>query len=586
MIRISVVSQEEKYEKAKLVEPNIIYTRFDIKYSGDFDVLKIEYDNKEQYITFHINRQGVCYIGTYMLPMEQVTFDEVIKFLRKKYRKITSFHITQAMIKHSQLDNKVCWVLDLPDTEEEYWAKFSSKTRSERKRKLRKLKEDYDVEFVYYKKEDITKDLIHRFFELKVNSRKDIDYQIDDQGQELMLSNFYNITDVYAIKINGKIEAIYLLSITSNKCVYGENITYNTDFSKYGLGLIVYYYGITQLIKRRFKYIYLGGGHYDYKKDSKADVYDTMSGNIYFTNFFLLSTYLKFIFECKNVQNYKVITILGIKFKFNRNKRRTIKIPILEKILLYDKIKGYNNKIQTKINGKWHNLKTKSSKSKFSINGDNNIVKFHFKTKSFPKGLDLTINGSNNIIDIYKASFKDTYIQVYRDKNRLEIKEQDELIAGAHIILGYGGSMFIGRNCELNNGGLELTVAGDYIKKHKMVIGNDTHIAKDTIIRTSYGQSLIDPVTMLPTDPPEDVIIGNHVWIMSRCIILKGSHIPNGCAIAANSLVNKKFEEENLLLCGTPAKIMKRNIRWGAPYGKYMENLKNNTKWEIAYDRK
>ena len=109
-----------------------------------------------------------------------------------------------------------------------------------------------------------------------------------------------------------------------------------------------------------------------------------------------------------------------------------------------------------------------------------------------------------------------------------------------------------------------------------MVIGDNVNIAKDAIIRTSDGQSLLDPKTMLPTDPPEDVIIGNHVWIMSRCIILKGTHLPDGCAVAANSLVNKKFEEENLLLCGTPAKIMKRNIRWGDPYGKVMEEHYGN----------
>jgi acetyltransferase-like isoleucine patch superfamily enzyme len=281
------------------------------------------------------------------------------------------------------------------------------------------------------------------------------------------------------------------------------------------------------------------------------------------------------LFECRNQGNHKIITILGIKIKFNRTKKRTIKIPLLEKFLLYDKNKGYNNKIQTLVNGKWLNIYTKHYNSKFRINGNNNIIHFHFKTKSLPKGLDITINGSNNVIDIYKTSFNNTYIQIYRDSNTLCIKEQTiQSIANAHIYVSYGGSMFIGKDCELGNGGLELAVAGDYIKKHKMVIGDNTHIAKDTIIRTSDGQSLIDPITNLPTDPPEDVIIGNHVWIMSRCIILKGSYIPNGCAVAANSLVNKKFNEENLLICGCPAKIMKHNIRWGEPYGKYMETLR------------
>ncbi len=252
---------------------------------------------------------------------------------------------------------------------------------------------------------------------------------------------------------------------------------------------------------------------------------------------------------------------------------KNIKIPFMENRLLYKRITGHNNKIQTNIKGKWCSIKTKHTDSNFLIKGDNNIINFHFKTTSIPRGLNLTINGSNNIINIYKTTFKDTFIEMYRNDNKLEIKEQDCPIVKAYIYVSYGGSMLIGKDCELNNGGLELAVAGDYIEKHKMVIGDNTHIARDVIIRTSDGQSLIDPETMLPTNPPEDVIIGNHVWIMSRCIILKGTHLPDGCAVAANSLVNKKFNEENLLIGGTPAKIMKHNIRWGAPYGKYLEKF-------------
>ena len=581
MINISIVSQEEKYEKAKLVEPNIIYNRFDIKYSGDFDVLKIDYDNKEQYITFHINKKGVCFLGIYMTPIEQAVFDEVVKFLRKKYKRISRIHVAQGLVKNDQFEDETQWTLNLPETIEEYWAQHSSKTRNSHNRKIRKLKDKYEVEFVYFDKNNITKDLAKRFLELKSYTMGDIKYKTDDSGVNTLLSDFYNITDVYAIKIDGKIEAITLYSNINDTDLYYENVTYNKDFSDYGIGSIAFYYALEQFILRKFKHIYLGGGKYiKYKESAKAVMSKTMKGDIRFVNLYDIKTYLRFLFEIRNIRGCKVITILGIKIKLNSDKNKprkkfTIKIPILEKFLLYDKLKGYNNKIQTEINGKYRTLLIKRPNSKFSIKGNNNVITFHFKTNTFPKGLDLTVNGSNNVIDIYKARFKDTYIQVYRDGNTLEIKEQkDEYpIVRTYIRLGYGGSMYIGKDCELSNGGVELNVAGDYTKKHKMVIGDGAHIARDTIIRTSDGQTLIDPETMLPTDPPEDVIIGNHVWLMSRCIILKGSHIPNGCAVAANSLVNKKFTEENLLLCGTPAKIMKRNIRWGPPYGKYMENL-------------
>ena len=138
------------------------------------------------------------------------------------------------------------------------------------------------------------------------------------------------------------------------------------------------------------------------------------------------------------------------------SKRKVIKLPFIKKYTLYDKITGENNVIRTFIKGKWRNIKTKPKDTTFFIMGDNNVINFHFKTKSLPKGLNLKIKGSNNVIDIYKTSFENTLIRTYRDNNKLEIKEQRYPIVNAHIYVSYGGSMFIGKDCELNNGDLEL----------------------------------------------------------------------------------------------------------------------------------
>ena len=570
-IKISLVSQKEKYEKVKLVKPNIIYNRFDIKYSGDFDVLKVEYKGKTQYISIHIHKNNVCYIGIYMTEIEQCVFDKILKFLKNKFKNITHFHITQGLINHPELTQKMHWRLKFPNTVEEYNSMFSSKTRYNRRSKLKKLQENYDIEFAQYSKSDIDESFIRRFLELKTQTEDDVYYNMSEQGIKRLLSDFYNITDAVVLKINNQIEAFVLYSVTDNNDIYQENLAYNKEFSQYGIGILLYYYGIEKLIEKSFKRMYLGGGDYDYKLNSKALRSDTKSGDIVICR---KTPIFKSIFECTNSKTHKIITILGIKFKFKQKPQKFSKSQLMRKYFIKSNIKGSGNKIDAFYNNRWHKLKTKSPRSNFWIKGNNNIVKFHFDTRTLPEGLDLTINGSNNVIDIYKSTYKNTYIQIYRDNNRLLLKEQNiQRIKDAHIYVSYGGSMFIGKDCELGNGGLELAVAGDYIEKHKMVIGDNTHIARDTIIRTSDGQSLIDPETMLPTDPPEDVIIGNHVWIMSRCIILKGTYLADGCAVAANSLVNKKFEEENLLICGTPAKIMKHNIRWGSPYGKYMEQL-------------
>lgn len=49
-------------------------------------------------------------------------------------------------------------------------------------------------------------------------------------------------------------------------------------------------------------------------------------------------------------------------------------------------------------------------------------------------------------------------------------------------------------------------------------------------------------------------IIGDNVWIGPGAKIFGKITIPSRCAIGANSVVNKSFEEENITIAGIPAK--------------------------------
>lgn len=51
----------------------------------------------------------------------------------------------------------------------------------------------------------------------------------------------------------------------------------------------------------------------------------------------------------------------------------------------------------------------------------------------------------------------------------------------------------------------------------------------------------------------KDIFIGNGTWIGIGSIILGGSHISNGCIVAANSFIKGEFSD-NLLLGGSPGK--------------------------------
>jgi acetyltransferase-like isoleucine patch superfamily enzyme len=56
--------------------------------------------------------------------------------------------------------------------------------------------------------------------------------------------------------------------------------------------------------------------------------------------------------------------------------------------------------------------------------------------------------------------------------------------------------------------------------------------------------------------------IGNHVWIGNDVKIYKGTVIPNNCVIASHSVVKGVFTQENSLIAGCPAKLIKKDVTW------------------------
>lgn len=61
---------------------------------------------------------------------------------------------------------------------------------------------------------------------------------------------------MYTLIINGKIAAFLLFSIYDDNDAYLVNITYDPKYSKYGIGTVLYYYCIEEMIKRKIKKIY------------------------------------------------------------------------------------------------------------------------------------------------------------------------------------------------------------------------------------------------------------------------------------------------------------------------------------------
>ena len=123
-------------------------------------------------------------------------------------------------------------------------------------------------------------------------------------------------------------------------------------------------------------------------------------------------------------------------------------------------------------------------------------------------------------------------------------------------LAGNAKTLHIGYNCSMG----DMT----HIVAHESVtIGRNVLIASKCFISDTSHGDYSEICSESPDVPPaerklitEPVVIGDNVWIGENVVILKGSHIGNGCIIGANSIVTKSIPPYSIVV-GTN-KIIKK----------------------------
>jgi acetyltransferase-like isoleucine patch superfamily enzyme len=177
------------------------------------------------------------------------------------------------------------------------------------------------------------------------------------------------------------------------------------------------------------------------------------------------------------------------------------------------------------------------------------------------KNVNIKFNGCNNRIEIH-APFR---------------------IHSASITLRDNSVVKIGRNSSLMNFNV-----GDegWIRDFSIIIGDDfqcggmcIQAAPNGSITSGNGCLFSWGISIRGTDSHliykvgaerpsrhgnnRPVVIGNHVWVGTDVTILKGAKIPDNCVVGTRALVTgKNFCEENAVIAGNPARVVKTGITW------------------------
>lgn len=190
------------------------------------------------------------------------------------------------------------------------------------------------------------------------------------------------------------------------------------------------------------------------------------------------------------------------------------------------------------------------------------------------EGLTIKFKGKNNVVKIEKGSIFKSSRMVLSRHCEVNIEKTDKYgIRSLSADLNNYCKLKIGKNFRC----VSLRISAQSEENLSVIIGDNCMFATRVLLRPTDGHSIYDVNTKELLNKGEDIIIGNHVWSGLNTLYLKGAEVFDNSIVGANSVVNKKFHEENVVIAGSPARIVKRGVNWTIENpGKYLKKLEES----------
>lgn len=192
--------------------------------------------------------------------------------------------------------------------------------------------------------------------------------------------------------------------------------------------------------------------------------------------------------------------------------------------------------------------------------------------------ITVTDNGKNNRIEIAPTATATANVQVLIEgnHNHLVIGPRTRLVGGLVEMRNHHGSIRIGADCMLIGQfrcradhchmefGAGTTIMSATITLHeagRISLGRDCMLSGDIGMDVSDMHSIIDVASGTRINPPQDIEIGNHVWLGQGVRVLKGARIGDDSIIGSRALVTGEIAA-NVVAVGMPARVVRTGVTW------------------------
>ena len=132
----------------------------------------------------------------------------------------------------------------------------------------------------------------------------------------------------------------------------------------------------------------------------------------------------------------------------------------------------------------------------------------------------------------------------------------------------FGGKAGIGHGSKLSVRGhlnfgadFNMTAESTIVCADNITFGKDCLVGWDVLVMDTDEHPLYD-MAGNRLNPNRPIVVGNHVWIGCKCVLLKGAAVPDNTVVAAGTLLKSAFEGEGQVIGGNPPAVLKREVCW------------------------
>ena len=136
------------------------------------------------------------------------------------------------------------------------------------------------------------------------------------------------------------------------------------------------------------------------------------------------------------------------------------------------------------------------------------------------------------------------------------ISIKDGVYIEKHLIIecGNDSKIIIGNNTTFD----EVIIYSSYAD---VVLGSDCMLSYGVFIRNHDSHMIFDKISGKRINYCRSINIGDHVWVGQNSTLLSGFRIGGGSIVGASSVSSSEFGE-NVIIAGSPAKMIRDNIIW------------------------